>query len=76
MSMLSPVSHLGLIMPPFPAYFYNKFAEESEGDWQETDRVLTGLNVRRMCQILRGEIAPPPGGFTAEMWQDDEIGNW
>lgn len=71
--MMSPCVHMGLIIPPFANYFFNKFAQESEGDWQTTDRTLTGLNVRRMIQILRGEIS---GKRSAEDWNDDEIGSW
>ncbi len=71
--MMSPAVHMGFIVPPFANYFFNKFAQESEGDWQNTDRTLTGLNVRRMIQILNGEIY---GKRTAEDWNDDEIGSW
>lgn len=73
--MFSPTNHMGIAIPPFGSYFYNKYAQESEGDWQETDITLTGMNVRRMCQVLRGELTPPPGGFTAEMW-NDETDSW
>jgi hypothetical protein len=74
MAMLGPANHMGIIVPPFCTYFFNKYAQgSSEGDWQETDRVLIGLNVRRMCQILRGEISSKR---TAEDWNDDEVGSW
>jgi multimeric flavodoxin WrbA len=71
--MMSPCVHMGFIIPPFANYFFNKFAQESEGDWQTTDRTLTGLNVRRMIQILNGEIS---GKRTAEDWNDSDIGSW
>ena len=64
----SPANHLGFIVPPFCSYFYNKFASESEGNWQETDRRLVGLNVVRMLKILRGELR----NLTAEEWNDSE----
>jgi multimeric flavodoxin WrbA len=71
--MFSPANHLGMIIPPFCSYFFNKFVGESEGNWQETDRTLVGLNVRRMIQVLNGEIRQK---ITPDMWNDDEIGNW
>ncbi len=73
--MMSPCVHMGMIVPPFANYFFNKNMAKgaSEGDWQETDRILTGLNVRRMIQILRGEIS---GQRTAKDWNNSEIGSW
>lgn len=71
LAMLGPANHLGFGIPPFCTYFYNKLATESEGDWQETDRVLIGLNVRRQAQLNRGEIKVVP---TYEMWNNTSIG--
>lgn len=68
-AMFNPASHLGFSMPPFCSHLYNKFARESEGDWQKTDHVLLGLNVRRLAQIFRGEILVGD-------WDDDRIGSW
>ncbi len=75
--MFSPANHMGLHIPPFCSYFYNKnmAGGSSEGDWQTTDRVLVGRNVRRMCQILKGHIVPPRAGLTPEMW-NDESNSW
>lgn len=72
--MFSPVNHMGMIIPPFCSYVFNKFATETEGDWSNTDRTLIGLNVRRMLQILKGQI--DPSKITPDMWNDDEIGSW
>jgi hypothetical protein len=68
-AMVSPTNHMGLIIPPFCTYFQNKFAKKSEDDWQETDQTLVGLNVRRMVQVLRGEIKVGD-------WNDGRIGSW
>lgn len=76
MAMMGPANHLGFGTPPFCTYFYNKFASESEGDWQDTDVTLVGLNVRRRCQLNRGEIKVVP---TYKMWNDHRIsgpGSW
>jgi multimeric flavodoxin WrbA len=52
--MLSPLIHLGFIIPPFCTYFFNKNAKESEGDWQETDQELVGRNVVRLARMVAG----------------------
>ncbi len=76
-AMFSPSNHMGLAIPPFCSFFFDKKKDRvSEGSWMETDKTLVGLNVRRLCQILRGELVPPPGGFTAKMWNDSRIGSW
>ncbi|HLC45034.1 MAG: hypothetical protein A2722_03205 [Candidatus Doudnabacteria bacterium RIFCSPHIGHO2_01_FULL_50_11] len=54
--MQNAVTHMGMITPPFCSFFFNRNLKESEQNWQETDQALVGVNVVRMCKLLRGEV--------------------
>lgn len=58
MLMQNTLTHMGVITPPFCSFFYNRnMSGRSEEDWMRTDQALVGVNVVRMCKLLRGEVA-------------------
>ncbi len=55
MLIQNALTHMGVITPPFCSFFFNRQLRASEENWQETDQSLVGVNVVRMCRLLRGE---------------------
>ncbi len=50
--MWSPAAHLGFIAAPCPLYF-NKFAKESEGNWQVEDQPEVGTSLLQLVKITQ-----------------------
>lgn len=52
--ILSPLLHLGMLVPPYSGFFRNKhFASHSEAGWQADDHRLVGKNVVRLAACIR-----------------------
>jgi len=54
--MQNTVTHMGMVTPPFCSHFVNTSSGGGEDNWQEKDVPLVGVNVVRMCRLLRGEV--------------------
>jgi len=53
-NILTPLLHMGLAIPPYCAFYRNKFAPvHPDALWQLTDHRLVGLNVVRLALALR-----------------------
>jgi len=54
MAIIAPLLHMGLMIPPYCAFFKNRYmARHSEGQWQLKDHRLVGKNVVRLAkQVL------------------------
>jgi multimeric flavodoxin WrbA len=49
MSLVGPLLHMGVMIPPFCAFYRNKYGSKGRGErWQLTDQVLVGQNVVRL----------------------------
>lgn len=56
MIVQNAITHMGMITPPFCSYFFHKGMKGGEENWQETDPELVGVNLMRMCRLLKGEV--------------------
>lgn len=53
-SILSPLVHMGMLVPPYSGFFKNKYmASHSEAGWQAVDHRLVGKNVVRLAACVR-----------------------
>jgi multimeric flavodoxin WrbA len=53
-SILSPLIHMGLLVPPYCGFFRNKYvASQSEAGWQSVDHRLVGKNVVRLAACVQ-----------------------
>ena len=53
-SILSPLLHMGMLVPPYCGFFRNKhMASHSEAGWQMDDHRLVGKNVVRLALCVR-----------------------
>lgn len=53
-SILSPLVHMGMLVPPYCAFFKNKYmASRSEAGWQAVDHRLVGKNVVRLAACVQ-----------------------
>lgn len=53
-SILSPLVHMGMLVPPYCGFFKNKYmASQSEAGWQLIDHRLVGKNVVRLAACVQ-----------------------
>lgn len=57
MNLIAPLLHMGLLIPPYCAFFRNKYAAGKSEDtkWQTSDHRLVGRNVVRLAQRVRSQ---------------------
>ncbi|MEX2016986.1 MAG: flavodoxin family protein [Candidatus Pacearchaeota archaeon] len=54
LNMAGPLSHMGLIFPPYSMVFYNRrFPGKSEHAWMRKDFELLGKNVVELCKMIK-----------------------
>jgi multimeric flavodoxin WrbA len=54
MAVIAPLLHMGVMIPPYCAFFKNKYmAGHSEHQWQLSDHRLVGRNVVRLANQVR-----------------------
>jgi len=54
LDMVAPMSHLGLLIPPYATVFYNiKMSRRSEGQWMKKDARLLGGNIVKLAKIVK-----------------------
>ncbi len=54
LDMAGPLSHMGMIFPPYSMFFYNKrFSDKSDNEWMENDVELMGKNVVELCKVIK-----------------------
>lgn len=54
MSIIAPLLHMGMLIPPFSAFFRNKYGSKmSELKWQQKDHLLVARNVVRLVECIR-----------------------
>ena len=52
-SILSPLVHMGMLVPPYCGFFRNRYASHSEAAWQVVDHQLVGKNVVRLAACVQ-----------------------
>ena len=54
LNMAGPLSHMGVIFPPYSMVFYNKrFAKRSDNSWMIKDLNLLGKNIMELCKMIK-----------------------
>ena len=54
LNMAGPLNHMGIIIPPYSTFFYNKrFAHKSDKGWMEKDLNLLGKNIVELCRMIK-----------------------
>ncbi|MDP3954352.1 MAG: hypothetical protein Q8Q06_02960, partial [bacterium] len=52
--MAGALNHMGMLVPPYCMFFYNKnMVDKSEDNWMKTDLALVGHNVFKLCKTLK-----------------------